>query len=75
MGGLAHDGIILFNLIVAGVMTLVLGSIALLVLQRAILRNMLATAGPGAAPPPAERPRRGRRGAAGVRGGRRRAGG
>ena len=57
---IAHDGVILFNLIVAGVLTLILGAVALLLLQRAILRNMAAAAGMRRidAPPPAERPRR-----------------
>ena len=57
---IAHDGVILFNLIVAGVLTLILGAVALLLLQRATLRNMATAAGMRRrdAPPPAERPRR-----------------
>ena len=54
----AHDGAIVFNLLVAGVLTLVLGAIALALLQRAILRNMMRTGGSGFVPPADERPRR-----------------
>ena len=42
---IAHEGAILFNLLVAGLLTLVVGGTALLLMQRAILRHMLA-AGP-----------------------------
>ena len=55
----SHEGIIIFNLMVAGVVTLILGAIALVLLQRAILRNMAAARGPGAqSAMPGERPRR-----------------
>ena len=54
----AHDGAIIFNLLVAGVLTLVLGVVALLLLQRAILRNMMRAGGHAFTPPADARPRR-----------------
>ena len=54
----AHDGAIIFNLLVAGVLTLILGVVALLLLQRAILRNMMRAGGHAFTPPADERPRR-----------------
>ena len=39
----AHEGAIIFDLLAAGVLTLILGAVALLRLQRAIVRNMQAT--------------------------------
>jgi hypothetical protein len=54
----AHDGAIIFNLLVAGVLTFILGAIALVMLQRAILRNMMRTGGHGFSPPADDRPRR-----------------
>lgn len=53
----AYDGAVLFSLIVAGVLTCILGVVALVLLRRAILRNMAASSGQPAAAP-AERPRR-----------------
>ena len=41
MAELAHEGAIFFNLLVAGVLTFVLGVIAIVLLQRAIRRNMM----------------------------------
>jgi hypothetical protein len=52
----AHEGAILFYLLLAGVLTLILGVTALIVLRRAILRNMMRTSGHG--PPSDDRPRR-----------------
>jgi hypothetical protein len=46
---LAIDGAIILNLLVAGVLTFALGGIALVFLQRAMVRNMMRTAG---RPPP-----------------------
>jgi hypothetical protein len=54
----AHDGAILFHLLLAGVLTLILGAAALVFLQRAILRNMMRAGGTGFAPPADDRPRR-----------------
>jgi len=56
----AHEGAILFDLLVAGVLTLIVGAIALFRLQRAIVRNMTAAgmSQPIEATPRAERPRR-----------------
>src|SRR5688572_23358198 len=54
----AHDGAIIFNLLVAGVLTLILGVGALLLLQRAILRNMMRAGGHAFAPPVDARQRR-----------------
>ena len=54
----AHDGAIIFNLLVAGVLTLILGVVALLLLQRAILRNMMRAGGHAFTPPADARPRR-----------------
>jgi hypothetical protein len=54
----AHDGAIIFNLLVAGVLTLILGAIALAMLQRAILRNMMRTGGHAFVPPADDRPHR-----------------
>src|ERR671914_344636 len=52
----AHDVAIVFYLLIAGTLTLVFGMIALVLLRRAILRNMMSTSG---VPFPAEdRPRR-----------------
>lgn len=48
---MALDGAIILNLLVAGVLTLISGTVALLLLQRAMVRNMMATAG---RPPPAD---------------------
>jgi hypothetical protein len=54
----AHDGAILFNLLLAGVLTLILGAVALVLLQRAILRNMMRTGGTAFGPPADDHPRR-----------------
>ena len=54
----AHDGAIIFNLLVAGVLTLILGAVALVLLQRAILRNMMRAGAHGFVPPADDRPRR-----------------
>jgi hypothetical protein len=54
----AHDGAIIFNLLVAGVLTLILGVVALVLLQRAILRNMMRAGGHGSPAPADDRPRR-----------------
>jgi hypothetical protein len=54
----AHDGAIIFNLLIAGMLTLILGAVALVLLQRAILRNMMRTGGDGFTPPADDRPRR-----------------
>src|SRR6266851_3528062 len=56
---IAHEGVVLFNLIVAGVLTFILGAIALVLLQRAIVRNMATSGGSRAldAAAPVERPR------------------
>jgi hypothetical protein len=54
----AHDGAIILNFLVAGVLTLILGAFALVLLQRAILRNMMRAGGHGAHPPADDRPRR-----------------
>lgn len=54
----AHDGAIIFNLLIAGALTFVLGAVALVMLQRAILRNMMRTGGHGFSPPADDRPRR-----------------
>src|SRR5262245_58871740 len=53
----AYDGAVLLMLIVAGVLTCILGVIALVLLRRAILHNMAASSGQPAATLP-ERPRR-----------------
>lgn len=58
MSGFAHDGAIIFYLLLAGVLTLVLGATAVVVLQRAILRNMMRVGGSGFVPPADDRPRR-----------------
>jgi hypothetical protein len=52
----AHEGAVLFYLLLAGVLTLILGIAALILLQRAILRNMMRTSGHGL--PADDRPRR-----------------
>jgi hypothetical protein len=49
----AWDGAIVFNLLIAGVLTLIVGVVALLLLRRAMLRQMAVTAG---RPPPGEDP-------------------
>jgi hypothetical protein len=54
----AHDGAIIFNLLIAGVLTFILGAVALVTLQRAILRNMMRTGGHEFSPPADDRPRR-----------------
>ena len=54
----AHEGAIIFNLLVAGVLTLILGAVALVLLQRAILRNMMRAGGHAFMPPADARPRR-----------------
>jgi hypothetical protein len=54
----AHDGAIIFYLLIAGVLTLILGVVALVLLQRAILRNMMRTGGHGFTAPADDRPRR-----------------
>ena len=41
----SHDGAVILNLLVAGILTLIIGAIALVLLQRAILRNMTVTSG------------------------------
>jgi hypothetical protein len=53
----AHDGAIVFYLLVAGVLTLILGVAALVLLQRAILRNMMSTGGHGPPLPADDRAR------------------
>lgn len=57
MNEFAHEGAVIFNLLVAGVLTFVLGAIVLVLLQRAILRNMMQAGGAGALAADA-RPRR-----------------
>ena len=52
-----EDAIFLYSLF-AGVLTLLLGIAALLLLQRAILRNMMQAGGTGSVPPADDRPRR-----------------
>ncbi len=57
LAALALDGAILLNLFVAGVLTLIVGAGALVLLQRAILRNMAATGGrPGNRQPSRQSP-------------------
>jgi hypothetical protein len=57
MSDILNEGAILLSLVIAGVLTFVLGGIALILLQRAIARHMAASGGRPAATP-AERPRR-----------------
>src|ERR1043166_1064563 len=57
MMGTAQDGAIVFDLLAAGVLTLVIGAGALILLQRAIKRNMMVT-GVFQRPAEPERPRR-----------------
>src|SRR5262245_8049385 len=54
-----QDGAVILNLLIAAVLTLVIGVGALGLRQRSILRHMAATRGtPGGAAPDPERPRR-----------------
>ncbi len=54
----AHDGAVILYLLIAGLLTLILGVIALVLLQRAIVRNMMKTGGHEFSPPADDRPRR-----------------
>src|SRR4249919_2345282 len=59
MEGSTLDGAIILYLLIAAVMTLVVGLAALVLLQRSILRNMAATRGaPGSGGKVPERPRK-----------------
>src|SRR5262249_41152655 len=57
MSDVVNEGAIAFYLILAGVLTFILGGVALVLRQRAILRHMATSAGRAPAAP-AERPRR-----------------
>ncbi len=57
MSNFAHDGAVILYLLVAGVLTLILGAVALVLLQRAIVRNMMKTGGHAFMPPADDRPR------------------
>jgi hypothetical protein len=58
MSNFAHDGAVILYLLIAGVLTFILGAIALVLLQRAIVHNMMTTGGSGFVPPADTRPRR-----------------
>ena len=57
MSNFAHDGAVILYLLIAGVLTLILGVVALVLLQRAIVRNMMKTGGHAFMPPADDRPR------------------
>ena len=58
MAGFADVGAIVFTLLIAAVLTFILGVLALVLLQRAIQRNMMSAGEHGFIPPADSRPRR-----------------